>query len=272
MLGGDGGVFSFDSFFAGSPAGDPRSCPANTTDRAEPNGTCWSMAATPDGGGYWILNGDTGVIYRFGDAGSFGDPSASFVGVPREFVPNGRVIVATPTGKGYWVLESGLSGLGTVLPFGDAGRFGDTAGQGTAHAGEPVGMAATNDGKGYWIVDSDGGVFAFGDARFFGSMGGRRLSAPIVGMAASRDGQGYYLVAADGGVFSFGDAVFAGSMGGTKLSAPVVGMATDPVSGGYWLGAADGGVFGFGGAPFRGSLGGIHLGRPIFAITADPAG
>jgi len=35
-------------------------------------------------------------------------------------------------------------------------------------------MAATPSGHGYWIVDSDGGVFAYGDAPFLGSMGGRR--------------------------------------------------------------------------------------------------
>ena len=32
-----------------------------------------------------------------------------------------------------------------------------------------VGMAATPDGKGYWLVGKDGGVFAFGDAHFYGS-------------------------------------------------------------------------------------------------------
>ena len=34
-----------------------------------------------------------------------------------------------------------------------------------------VGMAATPDGKGYWLVAADGGIFAFGDARFYGSTG-----------------------------------------------------------------------------------------------------
>jgi uncharacterized membrane protein YgdD (TMEM256/DUF423 family) len=272
MLGGDGGVFSFGTFFAGSPAADPRLCPANTSDRQEPNGTCWSMAATPDGRGYWVLNGDTGVIYPFGDAGFFGDPAATFAGEPREFVPNGLNIVATPTGKGYWVLEAGLSGLGTVLAFGDAAFFGDTVSMNVPHAAEPVGMAATADGKGYWIVDSDGGVFSFGDAPFLGSMGGRHLNAPVVAMASTPDGKGYYLAASDGGVFAFGDAVFSGSMGGTRLNAPVVGVAVAPVSGGgYWLAAADGGVFTFGQAPFRGSLGATHLQRPIFAITASHA-
>jgi hypothetical protein len=32
-------------------------------------------------------------------------------------------------------------------------------------------------------VASDGGLFAFGDAGFFGSMGGQHLNAPVVGLA-----------------------------------------------------------------------------------------
>ena len=39
-----------------------------------------------------------------------------------------------------------------------------------------AGIAATADGGGYWLAASDGGVFAFGDARFFGSMGGKVLN------------------------------------------------------------------------------------------------
>ena len=41
-----------------------------------------------------------------------------------------------------------------------------------------VGIAATTDGGGYWLVAADGGVFNFGDAGFFGSMGGQPLASP----------------------------------------------------------------------------------------------
>jgi len=75
-----------------------------------------------------------------------------------------------------------------------------------------VGKAATADGKGYWLVASDGGIFAFGDAGFFGSTGALALNRPIVGMAATADGKGYWLVASDGGIFAFGDAAFYGSI------------------------------------------------------------
>jgi hypothetical protein len=40
------------------------------------------------------------------------------------------------------------------------------------------------DGKGYYLVASDGGIFSFGDAAFFGSIGGKPLNQPIVGMAS----------------------------------------------------------------------------------------
>ena len=38
---------------------------------------------------------------------------------------------------------------------------------------------------GYWLVGADGGIFSFGDASFYGSMGATRLNSPVVGMAGS---------------------------------------------------------------------------------------
>jgi len=77
---------------------------------------------------------------------------------------------------------------------------------------------------GYRLTAADGGIFSFGNAQFYGSMGGKPLNKPIVEMASTPDGGGYWEVAADGGIFSFGDAQFYGSMGGVVLDKPVVGM------------------------------------------------
>jgi ribosomal protein L24E len=118
-----------------------------------------------------------------------------------------------------------------------------------------VGMARTPSGQGYWICSSDGYVFAFGDATYYGSMGGQPLNQPIVGMAARPQGDGYWLVARDGGIFCFGAAPFQGSMGGTPLNQPMIGMASTADGSGYWTVAKDGGIFSFN-APFHGSLGG----------------
>ena len=98
-------------------------------------------------------------------------------------------------------------------------------------------------GIGYWLVASDGGIFSFGDADFYGSTGAMTLDKPIVGMAATPDGGGYWLVASDGGIFTFGDAGFYGSTGAMALDKPIVGMAATPDGGGYWLVASDGGIF-----------------------------
>ena len=117
-------------------------------------------------------------------------------------------------------------------------------------------MASTPDGKGYWMVASDGGIFSFGDAAFYGSMGGRPLNRPIVGMAADPATGGYWEVASDGGIFSF-NAPFFGSTGGIHLNQPIVGMEASPNGQGYRFVASDGGIFTFGQAPFDGSTGSL---------------
>ncbi len=125
--------------------------------------------------------------------------------------------------------------------------------------------------NGYWFVASDGGIFSFANAKFYGSMGGKHLNAPIVGMAADPATGGYWFVASDGGIFSF-NAPFFGSMGGKHLNAPIVGMAATPDGRGYWFVASDGGIFSFGDAKFYGSMGGKHLNKPIVGMAATPGG
>ena len=123
------------------------------------------MAATPDGGGYWLVASDGGVF-------SFGD--ATFYGSTGGFTLNKPIVgmATTPDGGGYWLVASD----GGVFSFGDATFYGST---GSMVLNKPiVGMAATPDGGGYWLVASDGGVFSFGDATFYGSTGGLTLAAP----------------------------------------------------------------------------------------------
>jgi hypothetical protein len=121
--------------------------------------------------------------------------------------------------------------------------------------------------SGYWLVASDGGIFTYGSAGFFGSTGALHLNKPIVGMAAAPDGRGYWLVASDGGIFTYGSAGFFGSTGALHLNKPIVGMEVTASGQGYWLVASDGGVFGFGDAGFFGSAGSIHLNQPIVGMA-----
>jgi hypothetical protein len=162
-----------------------------------PTAVAVGMAATPDGGGYWLA-WSNGNVTVHGNAQSYGNASQLNLNQPITH------IVSTPDGKGYWLVASD----GGIFAFG-APFFGST---GSLQLNRPVnGMAATTDGKGYWLVASDGGIFAFGNAGFYGSMGGTTLNVPIVGMANDDTAPGYWLVGADGGIFAFGGAPFFGS-------------------------------------------------------------
>jgi hypothetical protein len=60
---------------------------------------------------------------------------------------------------------------------------------GGKHLNSPItGIVPTSDDGGYWLVAQDGGVFAFGDAVYSGSMGGKVLNAPVVGGASASGG------------------------------------------------------------------------------------
>jgi hypothetical protein len=145
-----------------------------------------------------------------------------------------------------------------------------------------VGMVPTADRGGYWLVGSDGGVFAFGDAGFYGSIPGlgfnpagsglpQSLNAPIVGMVPSADGHGYFMVASDGGVFAFGDAVFAGSCPGIDgCSGTAMAVMPDASGNGYWLVTQSGNVYSFGDAPYQGAPG--NVGSPVTSAVRTPDG
>lgn len=144
----------------------------------------------------------------------------------------------------------------------------------------PVTSHVSASTHGYWLVGSDGGIFSFGSAQFYGSTGSLKLQRPVVGIVATRDDGGYWLDASDGGVFSFGDSRFYGSIPGLgfypagsglphSLNAPIVGMVPSNDDAGYFMVASDGGVFAFGDAHFAGSCPGIG-GCAGAAVTVMP--
>ncbi len=230
-------------------------------------------------------------------------------GVPLPGAPAGpggpgdvRPTAAGLAPTGYWMIDD----HGAVSSFGQAGHFGDAAGQrvtavdleptpsrqgywivddtgrvfgfgdarslgglpaGALAKGEKVtSMSTTRTGGGYWLFTTRGRALPFGDARFYGDMSKVALNGPVLDSIPTPSGNGYYMVAADGGIFTFGDARFAGSMGGRKLNAPVQSLVPDPDQGGYWLVASDGGVFAFD-APFRGSMGNVRLNKPVTGMV-----
>lgn len=134
---------------------------------------------------------------------------------PSEAQTNGRGVCQHsdlgPWGGGHWDCGPNFP-IDTVLSMAGATPASIVGGSGA------VEICATPSGNGYWICGSDGGIFTFGDAGFYGSIPGLdppvRPNAPIVGMTPTPTGKGYWLLGQDGGVFTFGDAVFYGAATG----------------------------------------------------------
>jgi len=196
-------------------------------------------ALSPSAQGYWIVTG-AGRIYNRGYAPALCDgylPNCS------GFYPSGGrhmvAAAASPDRKGLWAVDN----QGAVWTAGDVSSMGDV----TSEVHPPTAIVATPSGQGYYILISDGGVYSFGDAVFYGSTGGSRPGGhDLTGIALSynRNGQvnGYWLVGSDGGVFSFGDAPFLGSSGGVPGRGSISNITTRPDGRSYAWVHKEGGV------------------------------
>ena len=222
--------------------------------------------------GYWLVGSDGG-IFSFGAARFHGSMGGIRLQRP--------VVGITPTSSknGYWLVASD----GGIFAFGDAGFFGSIPGVGLNPAGSGlphsldapiVGMVPSFDGGGYFMVASDGGVFAFGDARFAGSCPGiGGCIGRAVAVMPDVTGNGYWLVTSTGNVYGFGDAPFFGAP--APQSVPVVNAVGTPDGGGYWILYANGAVANFADAGAYGSpLGYVNVYNPATSIfpTADGLG
>ncbi len=222
--------------------------------------------------GYWLVGSDGG-IFTFGSAVFHG--STGSLRLQRPVVG----IVPTADKGGYWLDASD----GGVFAFGDSGFYGSVPGLGLHPAGSRlanslnapiVGMVPSADGGGYFMVASDGGVFAFGDARFAGSCPGiGGCSGAAVAVMPDASGNGYWLVTQTGHVYPFGDAPSYGAPG--PQSVPVTSAVRTPDGKGYWILFANGAIANYGDAGSFGSPAGLDGGlNPASAIftTSDGGG
>ncbi len=85
-----------------------------------------SAVATPNGQGYWVLDG-AGQVFPFGNAAALGSLPAGAAG---GFDPASAIFVTSDSG-GYWVVTA----LGKVHTYGDAPNDGDMSG---THLNGPI--------------------------------------------------------------------------------------------------------------------------------------
>ena len=175
-----------------------------------------------------------------------------------------------PRSLGFWAASASRQAPSAA---GDAPDY--AKGAALAAPAAPVVAVAPDptSGLGYWTASSDGGVYSFGRAQFFGSAADVHLAAPLVGMAVTPTGRGYWLAAADGGVFTYGDARYYGSGAGGADSSPVVGIARTGrhTALGYLLVHADGAVYAYTAAGTSMSNGPFTLAAPVVGIASTPS-
>jgi N-acetylmuramoyl-L-alanine amidase len=100
------------------------------------------MAATPDGGGYWLVASDGGV-FAYGDAVFQGSAGTLHLDAPIV----GMAGVPSPSARGYWLVASD----GGVFTYGAATYYGSLGG--TALPAPVVGLApAMGTQQGYWLA------------------------------------------------------------------------------------------------------------------------
>ena len=240
----------------------------------------------------WRLNHANGVAFndfyggpQWGNAENWG-PTARSLGIVVNNTPTVGSVAWDAGGVGGTPAEGHVSWVANVEPNGTvdveeynytfAGGYDVRTGlspstfSGFIHIHDippPSPPFPASSANGFWLVGSDGGIFDFGRAPFYGSTGSLNLQRPVVGITPAATGSGYWLVASDGGVFSFGDAGYYGSIPGLgfkpagapggRLNAPIVGMVPSMDGKGYFMVAADGGVFAFGDATYEGSCPGL---------------
>jgi hypothetical protein len=245
LVGGDGGVFSFGATRYGGGLGGSNSgvkivAALDETTIAGHNG--------------YLLVSDKGVVYPFAGGFSYGDlrsvhldaPIVGAVAVQRGYLmvgADGGVFTFGSAGyRGSLAgkpLDSPIAAIGVYDPYAAQAGYWLVSQRGRVYAfnlpwhGDARSLplrgrivAIQGQSNGYWLAASDGGVFAYGNAHFYGSMANTPLAAPIVAMFGFAGG--YCLTGADGGLFFFPASPlaaqvfrYAGGMAGRRLDAPI---------------------------------------------------
>ncbi|MGH9022052.1 MAG: metallophosphoesterase family protein, partial [Acidimicrobiia bacterium] len=173
--------------------------------------------------------------------------------------------VAAGAGPAGTVVESGHDACAPVAPVTTVPTV-PTLTTPPAPATGPLGRS------GYWMLDSDGHVFAFGDAP---AMGDAPVgSARAVDLEPTPSGEGYRVIDDRGHVFAFGDVEPLGDVGRARLQAgeTVTSLSSTPSGRGYWAFTTRGRVLPFGDAGDFGDTAGSVLNAPVLDSVSTPSG
>jgi hypothetical protein len=232
--------------------------------RPETPAQATSVAADPDGTGYWTMVDAQGISAHDGATfhGTLSNPRGTSFGT----------IVATPDGNGYWAVNY-LTG--TVDSFGSAPQLPSfqTTGYKKYSGVYLTDVASTPSGRGLVALDWSGHVWTLGDGVSYGDVAKFSWNTGSPGATAIRltpSGRGYLIAGAGGNVWGLGDAVARGGLPPNQYK-PITSMAPTGTGNGYWLVDSYGTVTAFGDATAQpGTL--TNPTSPVTYIVTRPNG
>ena len=166
-------------------------------------------------------SGVSEIAVQVTDASSPGDQVDEDLEIP----------ILSPDSQSY-VLADSLGNIETFTSIGDAFCPG-SANQLDSPA---VSLATTRTPSNtYWLATSNGSIYSFGDAPYYGSSGQINPSQPpsptnsvnppidnVVSMTTTPDGHGYWLATSNGSIYSFGDAPYYGRWSAQGLVVSII--------------------------------------------------
>ncbi len=179
LSGADGGIFAFGDApycWSSGPALFEPAFPPPWPGTLFPSGLSVAIATYPESGGYATVSslggGTIDPLAQPCDLSSFG-----FLNSYPTVVAPVVGIAAAQNGGNTWEAggDGGVFAASIYTQFSNsptprlAPFYGSLPELGITPAAPIVGISATPDGGGYWLVGADGGVYAFGDAVFYGS-------------------------------------------------------------------------------------------------------
>ncbi len=127
---------------------------------------------------------------------------------------------------------------------------------------------------GYNILTSFGGIYSFGNARYYGNLIDHGYPGPATGLAEMPGGDGYQILTSFGGLYSFGSASghYFGNLIDHGYPGPAVGISMTPSGNGYAILNSGGGLYTFGDAHYFGNLLDHGFPGPAVGVAYTPTG
>ena len=125
---------------------------------------------------------------------------------------------------------------------------------------------------GYHILNQAGGIYTFGNAKYFGNRIDRSFPGPATGLADTADGQGYAILNNGGGLYTFGNAKYFGNLIDHGFPGPAVALSMTPTGKGYAILNRGGGIYTFGDAKYFGNLIDHGFPGPAVSLSYTPSG